>query len=223
MSIKREPSSDLLTGRRAIEQLKEVSLIEDLCWNENANTWLLQCSIAAPVEPGGFVPALTRWYVHIDDAYPCGDINFYPDKTESIKVTFQHQKYNASDNSEPWRTGCLCLDTGVKALGRHGYDYQPFSAEERLLWHFERAIDWLELASKNQLSTPGEPFEMPYFRYTSYDLVAFSEKERASIVVWDSREDDYGLVEFGRSKQRPYLYYVLKYKSVRGIDIAENQ
>ena len=39
---------------------------------------------------------------------------------------------------------------------------EPSTTEDRLLWHCQRAIEWVRSASKGELVLPGEPFEIPH-------------------------------------------------------------
>jgi hypothetical protein len=153
----KEPNDLLLIGRRAIESFKQVELLEDLRWDPLLHKWVLFCSINLDIFDNEFINNTTFWYILIDPEYPLGEIGLYPAIKRGIEVTYPHQNYNATySDDRPWRKGKLCLDTSVKVLGRYGGHNEPKDALNRLSWHFGRAINWIELASRNELISPGE-------------------------------------------------------------------
>ena len=58
-----------------------------------------------------------------------------------------------------------------------GFREEPYSVDERLLYHVSRAIIWLESAAQNKLVLDNELFELPDFSlaYVSEIQFAFSE------------------------------------------------
>ena len=59
-------------GRRALESVPGIRMPGDFVWHEDRALWALQCRITAEVEPGGLIPPITAWYVHVRDTYPSG-------------------------------------------------------------------------------------------------------------------------------------------------------
>lgn len=212
LNLKTEvPNELLLIGRRAIESFKEVELLEDLRWDPVLQKWVLFCSINLDIFTTEYVSKLNFWYVLIDPEYPRGEIGFYPAIRGGIQVTFPHQNYNATySDDRPWRKGKLCLDTSVKILGRYGNDIEPQDASNRLSWHFSRAIHWIELASRNELSCPGDPYELPAFPSESIEKIAFSESP-ISLQKWLDLKQTHGKVEFSKLKSDPEVWVARKY------------
>lgn len=197
MGDEKEPSQELLAARRVLEGMPDVLLLKDWTWNANVSRWILYCQLSPDISPDGPVPSTTDWFVLVDPAYPWGSIKFYPAKTQGLVLTFPHQNYNGEGNETvPWRDGALCLDTNVRALGRQGYDTEPYEVNKRLQWHFQRALDWLSLASRGELVLPGEPFELPEFPLTAADFtgVAFSENND-TFSTWQDIPEQAGLVK----------------------------
>ena len=129
------------------------------------------------MRPSGYASS-TDWYLTVDEAYPLGRIDIYPAKDRGITDTYPHQSYNGEGNPDlPWRAGNICANTQVKAIGRHGYDIEPYTAEDRLLWHCQRAIEWIRCASRDELVLPGEPFELPLIPPSCEisEIIRFSE------------------------------------------------
>jgi hypothetical protein len=206
------PPEELLAARRAIESLEGVSLLEDWKWYARGSQaspggwWVLRCLLSpSNVKSGGPVPASTDWYVLVEPTYPWGSIEFYPAKEGGIPLTFPHQDYNApGDPTVPWRMGKPCLDTQVRVLGRRAYDEEPYGVHERLRWRFERALGWLEAASRDELLLPGEPFELPQVRSVGgWDFTMVFREGPETLAAWQDLEERAGavdLVQFGPEK-----------------------
>lgn len=214
----KQPSEILLLGRRAIENLKEVEILEDFRWNPLLRKWMLFCQISIDTS-SVYIGTKTNWYVLVDSDYPFGSIDFYPALQEGIVRTFPHQNYNGIyDDDRPWRKGKLCLDTSVKALGRYGNDEEPRNGENRLLWHFLRAILWLKLASKGELVKSDDYFELPHFPAATLDLIVFSESP-VTLQRWNDSDINYGLVQFVELKKDPQILIVKRFKDIRNNDL----
>jgi hypothetical protein len=210
-----KPSNNILIARRTIEGIKSIELIDDLTWDSLYKKWVLLCRLAPDIMENEHVPLITAWYVHIPSTYPWGEIKFYPAKDKGIKVTFPHQNNNGvGEKGVPWSKGFLCLDTSTKVLGREGYDIEPFETETRLVWHFKRALTWLEAASRNELLLPDEPFEIPHFPIGSLSLVAFSENP-ITFSVWEKCKENYGIVRFVQLKRNPRVLLTKAFKTTR--------
>lgn len=190
-----ELSLGLLSARRALENLRNIQILHDLIWSQDSRSWVLHCRLSVETPPESRVPASTDWFVLIEPDYPAGSIRFYPAKDNGICDTFRHQDHNAVGNqSLPWRTGKLCLDTTARSLGRHQYDLEPFEEKKRLLWHFNRALCWLTLAASRQLIVPGEYFELPQFPSDPNMKVVFAE-DSDSFDVWETCEHYAGTID----------------------------
>lgn len=198
-----DPPESLLISRRALESMQEIELLEDLYWNPSIQKWVLFCSVRL-TRASDLIDQTTNWYVIVDKDYPFGEISFYPSIKNGMDKTFPHQNDNSKYDDRPWRKGKLCLDSNVKALGRYGYNEEPMSADKRLLWHFERALLWLTLASKNELVSTTDPFELPHFPSDSLELIVFSESP-VSFDKWKNLSVNHGLVEFVELKERPQV------------------
>src|SRR5689334_15601347 len=109
-----EPPEELLAGRRALEGVRGVEIVQDWIWHAQIRRWVLVCRLSPDVQEGGSIPALSDWYILVEPSYPWGEIKCYPAKEGGISQTFPHQTYNGPGSSVlPWRSGDICLDTGV--------------------------------------------------------------------------------------------------------------
>lgn len=213
------PESNLLKARRALDGIPEVKLLDDWKWEDKFEKWYLHFSLTLGLPSGTQIPQTTNWYITVDSLYPLGSIKVYPDINEGIEVTFPHQGFNNEKcKNGLWRKGTLCLDTGVRALGRYGYDYEPYEPDERLAWHILRAIIWVRAASQDKLSLPGEPFELPDFPLESIDILAFSE-DIITYMEWESTEYRYGIAELDCHKDKPSIYIVKHFKTIGRKDV----
>lgn len=216
------PPEDLLAGRRALEGLAGVTLLEDYRWHDlgdDGQAWVLRCRLSPELEPGGPIPASTDWYVLVDPAYPWGPIKFYPAKDGGITLTFHHQNRNdPGDDSLPWRAGAPCLDSAVRSLGRSAYDPESYGVHERLRWRFERALAWLGAASRGELVQPGEPFELPQYLPTlgALGLTVVFEEGSDTVPAWEGMADLAGLVDLRAHGKDGTLLVVDRFRSLGG-------
>lgn len=217
----KEPTKALLAGRRALEELDGVELIEDYIWNYEENRWVLHINLRPEIMPGGLIPAESEWYVTLEDSYPWGSIIFYPATKNGIKDTFQHQNYNGESKSGlPWRTGRLCLETDENSIGRSGLDTEPFTIDDRLKWHTLRALEWLKAASSETLALPGESFELPDFRSHRNDLIAFNETPE-TLRHWEDIPDTKGYANVAIVEEAKDTAVITCFHSRKGEEILK--
>lgn len=210
-----QPHPELLAARRALEGMDGFQLLNDWSWNGRYGKWVLHCRLSAAIVATPFVPASTEWYLLAETSYPWGTIGMYPAKRHGLVATFPHQEYNGEGAADrPWRDGKPCLTTDVRALGRVAGDAEPHDAHERLHWHLQRALDWLRCAADGDLSSPGEPYEIPQFPTdTEAITVAFTES-RTSLSAWATRSETVGKVDLVQLATG--LYAVTAFRSARG-------
>ncbi len=209
------PSSDALRGRRALEGMADVTLLED--FQRKDGNWVLHVRLTVDVLLDGCIPSNTDWYVLVDDIYPGGLIKVHPAKIGGITQTFPHQQYNGADsNVLPWRDGYICLSTSVHALGGQRYDdIEPFDPESRLRWHMGRALEWLSLASRKQLRKRGEPYELPQFLHDARRAhIVFSENAE-SYAKWKSISPNYGLLDLVCIRKEPDIFAVKSFMTTQ--------
>lgn len=210
----KNPPTQLLAARRTLEELREVEILEDFYWDPKNKKWVLLCSIHLDISFNENIAKDTLWFVLVDSEYPLGDIEFYPSKQCGIKLTFPHQSYNGEIKGQLWTTGKLCLDTTVKVLGRHVNDEEPKDSSSKLLWHFLRAVEWIKLASKNELQRPGDFFELPVFPSTLTEIIAYSESP-VSLDKWMALSINYGIVELIKIKNTSDIYITKEYRTIK--------
>lgn len=221
MRTKKVPSDSLLMGRRSLEFIEGIELIEDLQWIEPIKKWVLHFSIYSNEIESAVINKYTEWYILIDDDYPRGNISFYPSKRKSITQTFPHQIYNSEGNKDyPWRSGLLCLDSNVRTLGRLVPNEEPYHEEFRLVWHALRAIEWLTAASKSKLTSENELFELIDFPELSSLKLGFSEDSK-SFGFWNSIEVKYGMATF--SALSSGIFLVREFKKINGLSVKNTE
>ena len=159
----REAPEPLIRAQLSLETVEGFIFLQTFRWNEQAKKWTLRFQISLPGLDMDSPFRSTDWYLTVDEVYPLGRIDIYPAKENGITGTYPHQSYNGEGNPDfPWRTGNICANTQAKVIGRHGYDVEPYTTEDRLLWHCQRAVEWIRCASKDKLVLAGEPFEFPH-------------------------------------------------------------
>ena len=209
-------SENLRAGRRALEGVRGFSMLQDFAWNRRTGKWALHCAIEAQVAADGPIPRRTVWYILVDDSYPSGTVVFYPAKEGGITQTFHHQNYNGLGSTEvPWRSGRLCVDTGMRTLQRRAYDVEPYDPDEKLLWHVLSVQEWLALASRGQLAERGDPYELPYVPSAIDCLVAFNEGPE-SFAEWRGFNRQFGHVTLNELEAGFPVFIPTKFFSRKG-------
>lgn len=215
---------ELRAARRSLEGAAGVELLEDWRWDDDRERWSLILRLTPSLTPTEYVPASTDWRVFVEKIYPEGKIGFYPAAERGLTATFPHQSCNLKElRDEGKLSGKLCLDVPLQALGRRVFEGEPRSASSRLRWHVERAMDWLRLASEDQLAPAGEPFEMPEFPIVRADqiMVAFAEG-KDSLDRWEEHTAKSGTVKLFHYRTRPDVYVVDRYLGDRGKPLVVN-
>ena len=125
-----EPTEQILEGRRPLEDIRGVELLQDATWDDDQKFWFLELEIETDVEGSAEVPPKTRWCVRVAPSYPQDAIDVLPATDGGLTQTFQHQLNNSTVGLKKvprrWRPGKICVDTGTAALDRHGADHQVF-------------------------------------------------------------------------------------------------
>jgi predicted ThiF/HesA family dinucleotide-utilizing enzyme len=221
--IVRSPTTELLAARRSLEGLKGALILEDWCWDEGGKNWTLRLRLTPDLQPTDHVPASSDWVVCVDEIYPWGSIVFYPAVQNGLTSTFPHQSCNLEDRTATdRRKGKLCLDTPLRSFKRHQLDDEPFEADDRLRWHTERALNWLVLASRDELSPAGEVFELPDFPVGLPDTtVAFAETLE-SLDRWKESSSATGFVEVIRYRSQPDVFVVSRYLTLEKEPLIQN-
>lgn len=198
-------------ARRALDSLSQVEIMDEWQFDNELNVWYLHLSIVIECETPYF-PQKSQWFFVVGSEYPKGKIKVYPDVENSITVTLYHQANNSKiERNGLWRKGALCLEVNTIP----NYQSEPYSVDERLLYHAKRAICWLELAAKGKLVTESEPFELPEFSMSNILEMQFAFSEDVvTFMQWESVECRYGIAELDVYKSKPFVYYVKVFKSL---------
>ncbi len=211
------PSSALLTGRRALDGISELTIRRDLAWIDELKSWVLEVRLDVGQSNHAHVPAQTDWFAVIGDEYPGGKIEFYPANEGGLKTTFPHQMNNGRKSTLGWRLGHPCLDSREHILRTRGYDHEPMSGDTRLEWRARRAIMWLRDASTGTLTANGDPFELPHFPggNSKSALVAYVEND-ASYLEWDKFKETYGYARFVQLNGEAGIQVVSEFRNAGG-------
>lgn len=192
-----ELSEELSRARRAIDGLLGVEKIGKWSWNEVSERWVLPVSIRHGLAATQFIPEVTKWQVVINDSYLEGTIDIFPATSDSIEITFPHQRYNTSNSKSGFRTGSICLTGPSHSLRRLGEKEPIENSSRRLIWRIERLREWIIRAAKSTLVLEGDPFELPDFPNAENSLISFAfQEELSTIRNWE------GQVKFGFARIR---------------------
>ena len=165
------------------------------------SAWAVQLQLMS-ARSSEFVPEDTRWVALIDDGYPAGRIRFFPAQEGGLVHTFPHQDRNVVPvlSHATWRLGKPCLDSPSQRLGRVAGGPEPTDdAVDRLRWHVERCLAWLEVAATEQLMVHDEPFEVPQcpseLLNTSFTVV--HDEGPDTLPEWNGHAGRFGEVHWG--------------------------
>ncbi|MBA4383915.1 MAG: hypothetical protein C0410_04210, partial [Anaerolinea sp.] len=137
----------------------------------------------------------SNWYVLVEDSYPFGDISIYPSKENGIIGTYPHQSINLEgQNKYPWRSGKLCLDSPITALGLIAGNQDPIgNSEERISWHLSRALGWIRAAASSTLVKNGNPFETPSYPTSKEKYKLVHDESPETFHLWNNiKPGDWG-------------------------------
>ncbi|BBO86675.1 ThiF family protein (plasmid) [Desulfosarcina ovata subsp. sediminis] len=209
---------NLLAGRRAIDGLLGVELLEDWEWFNEKSFWVLKCSLTIDSEHP-YVPSKTIWFITVDPIYPEGNIEFYPSKIGGLATTFQHQNNNRDGFPDlPWRTGNICLHSQFHHIGQFCITDEPLDDPHmRIKWRFERALAWLMAAARDELVKSGDPFELPHIPLSPrLDKSVLFIEDPVSFESWSKIAVRMGFVEFVTLNQQPSVVFPTSFKSMAG-------
>ena len=209
----RSLTDELRAGLASLANLPGIVILDTPAWRPETRRWAIPCRIAADVRTDGPIPAVTDWFVVADDSYPNGRIGIYPAKEGGITQTFPHQNYNGPGRAEnTWRSGKLCTWTSVASLRRRGYDTEPGEPGSNLAWHLARAQEWLELASRDELDQPGDPYELPYVPHCDDMNAAFCEGS-STLLQWTEVATQHGTAEANVLDTNPPTIIVTRFNA----------
>ena len=206
-------TEELRVGLAALNDLPGIVIAGNPAWNPEAQRWVIHCRIAIGAWQNSPVPAVSSWYVLVDDWYPHGRIGIYPAKDGGIAQTYPHQNYNGIGKEQyPWRAGKLCTWTDAAPLHRNGYDIEPGDPEQNLAWHLERAKRWLDLAARGELALPGERFELPDVPHRDATKFAFCESPY-NLCRWQGSNRRYGTALTAPLESNPSIVTVVRFNT----------
>lgn len=178
------PSDELQRARRSVDGAPGVVDVGRWYFDGKIQRWTLDVRLRHGALATALIPAETVWHVVVDDAYPWGEVHFYPASKEGIRRTHQHQRFNAVNRRADERGGEICVTRPDRATGRVGDD-ESYDAGARLAFGVERALCWLRDAAQGNLAFDGEWFELPDFpgATSSIGTLAFLEDAK-TLAAW---------------------------------------
>jgi hypothetical protein len=196
------PPSAIARGLRGAGGIAACVVEDGPTFHAELKKWVISFSLRRNAG-ARFIGPTTQWCALIDEDYPFGDIAIHPATEGGITATFAHQSQNTpSKNQQAWRDGKLCLDSPFGGERRLALVRDPVGEpNERLRWHLERAVLWLDRAANDQLLAPGDLFELPARFFTTarpwpQPRVVHDETSR-TFDAWRERESTFGFADFG--------------------------
>lgn len=221
MSDPNLPPENITNATESLD-VEGFSILEEWQWYAPTGWWVLKCCLSIMSADPNLVPNDSYWYITVDAAYPSGQIELFPAKDGGLTKTFQHQSYNGpGDDDVPWRSGNICVRSGLNHLARSNYDIEPVAATERLTWYVSRAREWLENASSQKLVAPGEIFELPDFRPASTGPPIIFCESCGSYEYWKPYIGKTGTCDLAWFRDHPQRLLITGFRDYLGSTIYE--
>ena len=192
---------NILDGRRDIEDIQGLSIIKDVTWDEKESLWFIKIKMDIAEISEELTLKRTNWYITIDETYPDGEVKIYPATDNGVCYTYPHQSYNSYTEGKLWRNGSPCLETDNIKLNRGKSFENFFSAYEKIEWYCKRLRHWIILASKDELQSNGDYFELPIFPSDNYKMVVFNESPN-TYAKWIKSKSVFGRATFHNMKSK---------------------
>ncbi len=214
----------------AVESLRGIERAEVVHgWTHIAELgkWFLTLRVRISDPNRKHLPPEVTCIILADSIYPWGAVTVYAAKQGGFTVTFPHQLYNQDGPAQvPWRTGEICVAATVRCLNRQGYGLgldEPFTSEGRLRWVVSRLVEWLSAAARDELTRPGDPFELPDFPDTAYEQprIVYSESQE-SLRTWSKISERNGIVELTEYSSPSNALIVSSFKNLSGNVVIRN-
>lgn len=202
----------LKTARRELDNLYPVvQMIDDWQFDRENKLWYYHMLITIKTE-NRYFPIASQWYVVVESIYPQGKVKIYPDIENSITTTLYHQSNNYSINKNGlWRNGALCVDVNTLS----SLNPEPFSVDGRMLFHVQRAVEWLYSAANDCLVNSNELFELPEFNDNIFLKCQFAFSEDiVTFMQWEDTDCKYGIVDIDCYKSNPTVFYARTFYSM---------
>ncbi len=209
----------LRTGRRALEDIAGVTLLED--WTRNSRgTWSIEIELRMDPRPASPVPEVSRWFAVVDHRYPNGSLDLFPSRVGGIATTFRHQMHNSDgDLDSRWRHGNICVTDSVARVRNRNQKVEPLTPGARLRWHIERALEWLDAAASGNLVRSGDPYEVPPVS-SSGPLVVFNEDAK-TFESWVTSTAQFGAMTLNSISENPSIRAVTSFTDISARQIAQ--
>ncbi|MNR75530.1 Molybdopterin-synthase adenylyltransferase [compost metagenome] len=216
----------LAVGLRSLRAQPSCAITGEVIFQPESQQWAIPVTLEISAA-GEFVEKKTHWYFLVDATYPYGGIGVYPAIKDGLIATFPHQSRNSAYSKQvPWRSGKLCLDSPFRGERRTTVIVDPVGdADERLRWHAQRALMWLEAASTNRLLALGDPFELPERpsdpKSFLYGKRVIHDEPADGLRVWSRHIGSWGHAKLGVIPAINDVYAVASFTGTGGTSIRE--
>ena len=208
------PTQNLLRGRRRLDEIEELEILDDWTWDQPTNRFYMRIAIFLD-KAYPDIPQKSEWYIVSEESYPYGSLGVYPSITNSITFTFPHMESNHTKNANGlWRSGKLCVEMDFHGFGRIAPVTEPHTVDERLFWYVNRAILWLKSVASSSILQTGDFYELPDFD-VSHDWVIAYNEDCVSLIQWEDSTHFYGIAKIRKQeKENMSLMIVDRFLSI---------
>ncbi|MDU4003200.1 ThiF family adenylyltransferase [Pluralibacter gergoviae] len=163
-------------------------------WVLNKNEkWSLKLQACLSVPATVYMPEVSTWHLVVSSGTSGETVQFFPDITDGITATFEHQDHNAiSSEICSWRTGKPCLEKALAAFGRSSWSGEPEAFLDKVVWFLQRLLAWIDAAANDELAMKDDPLELPAFSGQSlFPLIGFKE-DAGELSFWMNYSGKWG-------------------------------
>lgn len=190
-------------------------------WTRLADSrWTLYICARLSVPECGTIPKETNWYLVFDPASL--SVTVFPSKVGGITATHQHQSFNDEGPAAlPWRLGNPCLNRQAAAFARVAWAGEPKPIDEKIWWHLERLLVWIDTGASDKLAVLGEPLELPSGPgQTSFPVVGFTSSVD-DLQFWQAMNGQWGWADLARLPRSVASYGITAFHSKSQKSIRE--
>lgn len=190
-------------------------------WTRLADSrWTLKICVRLSVPECATIPTETNWYLVFDSV--SASVTIFPAKEGGITATHQHQSFNEEGPAAlSWRTGNPCLQRPAAVFHRVAWTGEPEAIEEKLWWHLERLLTWIDAGASGELAVPGDPLELPTGPgQNSFPVVGFTSSDE-DLQFWQPRNGQWGWADLARLPKSYETYGITHFRDNTHSEIRE--
>ncbi|WP_408913616.1 HesA/MoeB/ThiF family protein [Brucella pseudogrignonensis] len=204
----------------AIKECERTSLKQP--WYRDKHRWILEFEACLSVEASEFMPAMSSWFLVVEEKQVRPKISIFPAIDGGIISTFMHQSANVpGPPGTKWKLGNPCIERPEATFNRDLDSDEPSDLEGRLIWYLYRLLSWIDAAATGTLSRQNDYAELPSFGTLSGAVLGFVENI-GDLTAWLPRIGSWGYASTGPVRGALRHRQILQYFDADGTTIKRD-